>query len=157
MLLLCVVCIFVWTCEYAVFSNAHVWMRVCMRVRKCLSEHGGWGLPWGPAVWRCGATHSSWENTSDGTTTAVANIYRFVGFNKPYDNGRQTHTHLLRQSLLHIVICLLSFTQCRNMHPNCILPFFIHTSHYFCLPHRNLFWSITSSKRVPACTNGRTF
>lgn len=50
-----------------------------------------------------------------------------------------------------IPFCFLAYVQ-----THC-LPFFIHTCHYFCLPHRNSFRSKTSSKHVPACTNGRTF
>lgn len=49
------------------------------------------GLPWGLAVWRCSVAHSSCENASYGTGTAVANLYRFMGHNKPNDIPTDTH------------------------------------------------------------------
>lgn len=111
----CAFSFFVSMCEFVVFSNVRVWMWVCICMCVQMSE---WaqrrGLPWGLAVWRCSAAHSSCENASDGTGTAVASLYRFMGHNKP--NDILTNAHILTYyynpcSLVWLSVFVLSVCQ----------------------------------------------
>lgn len=119
----------VWICGIIFKKHTHACEGVYICVRKCLCERtgGGGGSRGTRWAWHCSAAHSSGENASDGTGTAVANLYRFVGHDKRYDIP--TDTHELTFSCdpgnrvwpscvcLSGMICLTRNRQKQNIHP----------------------------------------
>lgn len=133
----------VWICGI-VLKNIHMRVKVCTYVcaNVCVSiQAGGGGSSRGTRrVWHCSAAHSSCENASDGTGTAVANLYRFVGHDKRYDIPTDTHELTFSCNpgnrvwpscvCLSGMICLTRHRQKQNIHPKLHLHFsctFHHT------------------------------